>query len=116
MSGVSASIRFVPDRSLARQLERDPAYQAALRERADDVAREAQNLGQRANKTYTATVEHGERGPRVVTTALPSPGNANFGGVASWIEWGTVTLNPVAPLRTGVRAAGLRLNETGSAR
>lgn len=110
-----ATIRFVPDRTLPRQLRHDPQFQAFLAERAQDVASGASSLGRTVNRTYRAEVTSGPTGlPRVEADALPTPRNANFGGVASWIEWGTRTLRPVAPLRRAVQSAGLTLSERGA--
>ncbi|HST69058.1 MAG TPA: hypothetical protein VLI94_05310 [Solirubrobacterales bacterium] len=87
------------DQDLARRLARSPKLGAALRRAARAVAAEAEPLTEPEHSVRV--VDHG-RGVRVVNT---SP-------VAVREEWGSASQEPRAPLRRGVRAAGLRLDET----
>lgn len=115
MADPKVTVRFVPDRTLNRQLRKDPQFQAHLFQRAQDVAGVATANGRRVNRTYAAEVSQGPEGlPRVEADALPSPRNANFGGVASWIEWGTQDAPARAPLRRAVESCGLRLSDRGA--
>lgn len=110
-----ASIRFVPDRTLPRQLRHDPEFQATLHRAAENVANAATNRGRMVAKRYRATVSTNPDGlPRVEGNAPAKPGNESFGGVGSFIEWGTRTLQASSPLRNAVVDAGLTLSDGGS--
>lgn len=110
-----ASIRFVIDRTYARHLRNDPKFRAGLAEVAESVASAATANGQKVNATYHAEVTTGPEGlPRVVASALPDIRNENFGGVASWIEFGTQSMRKIpAPLRNAVASTGLKLRHGG---
>jgi hypothetical protein len=115
MADPKATIRFVLDRTLGRQLRNDPEFQANLFDKAQTLASNATANGKKWNRSYSAEATRGPQGlPRVEANALPTPGNANFGGVGSWIEFGTQDAPPRFPLRNAVQASGMTLEEGGA--
>jgi len=85
---------------LVRQLTGEPALREALRAAGRAVATEAEAaMGQ--PHAPVRVVDHGH-GVRVVNTSAD----------AVLEEWGSARQEPIAPLRRGVHAAGLRLDET----
>lgn len=112
MADSKATIRFVLDRTLGRQLRRDPEFQADLFDKAQTLASNATANGKKWNTSYSAEATRGPQGlPRVEANALPAPGNANFGGIGSWIEFGTQDAPARSPLRNAVQASGMTLSE-----
>jgi hypothetical protein len=87
------------DSGLAQRLARSPEVREALRRAGRAVAAEAEPLTE--PERSVKVVDQG-RGVRVVNT---SPDAVRE-------EWGSALSEPRAPLRRGVRAAGLRLDET----
>lgn len=98
------SVTFKPNRNLQRDLERQAAYQAMLERKAKNAERFAiaasPDLTGGYKRRFTVTVVDG----RVLL------GNTDI--AAHLIEFGSINNVPHAPLRRGVRAAGLRLIET----
>lgn len=90
---------FRLDPRSTQRLARSPELREALRRAAKAVAAEAEPLSEPEHSIRV--VDHG-RGVRVV--------NASPNAVRE--EWGSAREEPRAPLRRGVRAAGLRLDET----
>jgi len=88
-----------PDRRFPQRLARSPELRKALRQAGRAVAAEAEPLTEPEHSVKV--VDHG-RGVRVVNT---SPDAVRE-------EWGSAREEPRAPLRRGVRGAGLRLDET----
>lgn len=82
-----------------QRLARSPELRQALRKAGRAVAAEAEPLT--APEHSVRVVDHG----RVVRVVNTSP-------EAVREEWGSAKEEPRAPLRRGVRAAGLRLDET----
>lgn len=87
------------DPRFSQRLARSMELREALRRAGRAVAAEAEPLTE--PERSVRVVDHG-RGVRVVNT---SPNAAQE-------EWGSGREEPRAPLRRGVRAAGLRLDET----
>lgn len=90
-------IRIDPD--FVQRLSRSPQLRAALRSAGQAVAAEAEPM---TEPEHSVRVVYRGRGVRVV----------NASPVAVREEWGSARQEPRAPLRRGVRAAGLRLDET----
>lgn len=88
---------------LRRELESQPEFQQTMRDAADAVKDSAERnspIGETGDYIHGFTIA--ARPLRV--------GNRDF--AAHMVEWGSVNNPPYAPLRRGVRAAGLRLDET----
>lgn len=97
--------RFVPNRNLERDLKRDLRYRAMLRDAGEKVKSRAKSLARAHEMTgdYIESIDVTDS-PDGVTV-----GTDDFAGHI--IEWGSVNQPPQAPLRRGVRAAGLRFDE-----
>lgn len=98
------SLRLSP--SFFAELAAEKLLQAAAvseLERAADAARAAApvDAGDYRDSIRVEPVEDGDTIGRIVSDDYK----------AHWIEWGTVHHAPKAPLRRGVKAAGLRLRE-----
>jgi hypothetical protein len=93
-------IRFRAQGGLAQGLERTPELRTALRTAAEAVAENAEAAMEKP--PAPVRVARQGRGVRVTNTS-PS---------ATLEEWGTASREPLAPLRRGVRSAGLRLDES----
>lgn len=98
---------FRYNQSFERDAARSPALKALLRQKGQEVGREADRIGQTVARSYRTEVEDTPEGVRV---------SASTGGInaASWIEWGTGPPAPTptyAPLRRGAEAAGLDLRD-----
>jgi len=95
---------FRPNPKLAEELEAGDEAKAALVDAAEDAAKHVRGhrIMQRKDARPIEVDDSGDT-PRVV--------NTDHG--AHFDEWGSVNNPPYAPLRTGVRAAGLRLDESG---
>lgn len=91
--------RFRFDSRFSQRLTRSPELREALRKAGKAVAAETEPLTEPERSVRVA--DHGG-GVRVVNT---SPNAVRE-------EWGSARQEPRAPLRRGVRAAGLRLDET----
>lgn len=92
-------VRFVKNPGFDRELQSEPEFVSAMRSITQNVADEARLAAPRHTGYY---VRHLHARENLVYTDDP------FGHL---IEWGSRN-NPVyAPLRRGVRAAGLRLDE-----
>jgi len=92
--------RFVLNRHLERDLERELAYKRGLHEKAEEAARNAKAVAPVLTGAYRDSIQATEEGGEVFVVA--KDWKANF------IEFGTVNNPPKAPLRRGVQAAGLR--------
>lgn len=102
---MSRAFRPVPAATLASGISRQPEFKAALRghaERVKDAAERETPIG------ATHDTIHGYR-----LTEIPTGfrvGNTDF--FFHLTEFGSVNNPPYAPLRRGVLAAGLRLDES----
>lgn len=99
--------RFEPDAGYVQKLRADPDFVAGKRRIA---SREVKPAVKAAAKTFRKT-GHFDRSVEVVvigTQVFVSSTDA----FAHLIEWGSANNPPYAPFRTGVRAAGLRLDES----
>lgn len=102
---VSRSFRAVPKAKLASEIGRQPEFKANLREHAERVKDAA------ARETPIGATHDTIHGYRI--TELPTAwrvGNTDF--FFHLTEFGSANNPPYAPLRRGVLAAGLRLNES----
>lgn len=92
------------NKRLAAQLERDPRFRAALRDAAKPVQEAAEAYARQAGAPWMP-----RRGHRLVETS-PVPGGYRLTAtdyLAHLQEWGSVNNPAHAPLRRGVRSAGL---------
>jgi hypothetical protein len=101
-------VSFRPNFGFERDMKRDPKYRAALRVRVEATAVPAvKRLADAAGSPWMP------RGGRAITTEQDGDTvyivNTDFGG--HLVEWGSANNPAHAPLRRGVRAAGLRLRE-----
>lgn len=97
---------FKPNRKALAKLRRTPEHKAMLRahaERVKDHAERESPIGESEDYIHSFVITETPTAVRV--------GNRDF--AAHLIEWGSVNNPPWAPLRRGVRAAGLRLDEDG---
>lgn len=92
---------FRPNPRLAAELKQDPGVRDELRQQANAAAGIVRSLTPHAPESYTVSAD----GESVTLGTSDSVGHL--------VEWGSVNNPPYAPLRRGVRAAGLRLEETG---
>lgn len=93
-------MRFRPNRNFDRELQRQASYQARLAQAAEPAAEQAKQFAPVRTGDYRDSIKAvaDAEGVRVQATDWK----------ANWIEFGSIH-NPVfAPLRKGVRAAGLR--------
>ena len=129
---MGSGTRFEPEPGFHDKLVADsPAKQMAT-EVAQRIADEATAAGARWSKSYAAkpvSVLEGAKqdaqgrwrgeggkfvktfGMRVEANANASPNVAAFGGVGSWIEFGTTKFPPRSPLRNAVIQCGYELGE-----
>lgn len=103
-----AARKFRPNRNVVAELQRQPQHREMLRAKADlvkDAAEHQSPIGETGDYIhgFVVTLPAGSRAVRARV------GNTDF--AAHLIEWGSVNNPPYAPLRRGVRAAGLRLKE-----
>jgi hypothetical protein len=97
---------FIPNPGFKAKLAATPDYQRAMRSTADEVAR---HVGALAGNPWMPA--QGRSHIEVVQTREGvSVVNTDHG--AHLKEWGSSRNPPSAPMRRGVRAAGLRLRET----
>jgi hypothetical protein len=97
-------VRFRPNPNLRQELEREAAHQVALKVAAEDVAGKARSIAHRimpAGAGEQIVVQ--QEGTEVVVANLAHGGHLD--------EWGSINSPAYAPLRRGVREAGLRLDD-----
>lgn len=95
---------YVPNPRFDEQLREEGDLTEGLLEAAEEARKKAEPLAPRIlprdDQAFSVDESEGE----------VSLANNDFGGHLA--EWGSVNNPPSAPLRRGVRAAGLRLDET----
>jgi hypothetical protein len=97
--------RLVPKAKLASAISRQPEFKKALREHAEAVKTAAER------ETPVGATEDTIHGYRITETPTAfRVGNTDF--FFHLTEWGSANNPPYAPLRRGVIAAGLRLDES----
>ncbi len=97
--------RFVPNPGFESQLEAELRATGALRPHAQNAADKAEALAHHAMpRSKGRRIVVGEVGEDLAVI------NTNFG--AHLEEWGLARTPPYAPLRKGVRAAGMKLRES----
>lgn len=100
-------MRFRPNRRLVRDLERQARYQAGLMDAAEAIKTEAERLTDRGiDQRYRHIADFYE--------VVEEDGEVRVGnrhGLFHLVEYGSRNNPAYAPLRRGVRAAGLRLDE-----
>lgn len=95
-----AGFRINP--ALRREIERQPEFEAKMLKAAEavkDMSERNSPIGETGDYIHSFKIT---RRPLRV-------GNTDFAG--HMVEWGSQNNPPYAPLRRGVRAAGLRLSE-----
>lgn len=97
--------RFRPNRNAEAELRRERRFMPALRDAGENVKRHAEAMSPRGTSargvaTRFRVVEDGDR-VRVI----------NDDAFYHLVEFGSVNNAAYAPMRRGVRAAGLRLDE-----
>jgi hypothetical protein len=101
---------FRPDPGLERALRRQAAHRAGMRAAAEVVAESARTLARAAGAPWMPRKGAAEQ-PIVVETDGDENRVVNTDHGGHLTEFGSVNNPPLAPLRRGVRAAGLRLDE-----
>jgi hypothetical protein len=101
-------VRFLRNAAFEASMQRDPRYRAYLRARVEaQVVPVVRGMAEQVGAPWMP------RGGRAIVTESDLDGvrvvNTDYG--AHLAEWGSVNNPPHAPLRRGVRAAGLRLRE-----
>lgn len=91
--------RYVPNPGFEGQIKREPRFRAGMAETTSEVKRQVQAAAPNQTGHYRRSIR--DDGERVWTTDI----------AGHIIEWGSSRTPPYAPLRRGVRAAGLRLDE-----
>lgn len=94
---------FVPNKNFPNELEGEPEYQSGLAVEAGKAAAYAKSFAPVRTGAYRDSIGVVVQGRKVYLSA--KDWKANF------IEFGTATITPSAPLRRGARAAGLRFKE-----
>lgn len=94
------SFRFEPDHRFAESLKRQPEYVEGTARIAVAVAQNVRTGAPRHTGHYVRSIE--ARGNSVVSTD----------SFAHLVEWGSANNPAYAPIRRGVLAAGLRLDES----
>jgi hypothetical protein len=97
-------MRFVPNPRGVPEVEAGVAFEALLKEKADDVKREAESAAPDVTGYYKQRFKLGRvgRGYRV----------GNLDPFAHLVEAGSIHNPPYSPLRRGAQAAGLHLRES----
>ncbi len=96
---------FIPDGDFIPELERSDETREALKGAGEAARARAEGMAPRImprNSSAIAVVEDDDGAVYLV--------NTDYGGHLA--EWGSANNPPYAPLRRGVRAAGLRLDES----
>ena len=101
--------RFRRNPRLEQQLQRQPQLRRALTEFAEDAQRHAEGFMQAAGGPWMP--RKGSRSSTKVVTEGDEVRLVNLDHAGHLQEWGSRNNPPHAPLRRGVRAAGLRLDE-----
>jgi hypothetical protein len=98
-------VKFKPNRRFEDQIARETGPKMALRKRAQVAKRFAIGAAPHGKTdNYARSIDVVERNGKVYLRTNDFAGHM--------VEFGSVNNPPYAPLRKGVRAAGLRLNET----
>jgi hypothetical protein len=92
--------RYIPNPAFKAELMAEPSYQRAMHSTANEVARYVRASAPVQTGYYRRSIK--TRGATVYSTD----------SFAHLIEWGSSRNPAYAPLRRGVRAAGLRLRES----
>lgn len=96
--------KFVPNPDFNRELKATPTFQRALHVGAEAAAAQARLIAPRHTGAYARSIEVADvDGHPVIKTTDP------FGHL---VEFGSANNVIYAPLRRGVRAAGLRFTES----
>jgi hypothetical protein len=94
---------FIPDPMFERQIRKEAEYLDGMRTIAEPALSLIEELAPEQSGDYRDTLEVVVEGDGVNLASTDPAGNI--------IEWGSANNPPFAPIRRGVRAAGLRLDE-----
>lgn len=94
---------YVANKLFEKQMQLERDYVDALQEAGNEVAKQAQALAPNVTGAYKRSIWV-DRGLTEVTVGSHDP----FGHM---VEWGSINNPAYAPIRRGVMAAGLRLDE-----
>lgn len=98
-------MKFRPNPHFDREFSRTAGARAHIRRRAEAARRFAIGSAPRgATDDYATSIDVVERGTKTYVRTNDFAGHM--------VEFGSVNNPPYAPIRKGVRAAGLRLDET----
>ena len=97
-------MRFQENPAFSREIQADPHYQAGMTRIAEEASAIVERLAHHIMpRDYTDMIKVLHRGPEIFIV------NTNFGGHLD--EFGSKNNPPYAPMRRGIRASGLRLDE-----
>lgn len=91
---------FIPNKSFPAELEREPEYTSGLAGETEKAAAAARSFAPVRTGAYRDSIQVVKDGRKVYLSAKDFKAN--------WIEFGSINNPPSAPLRRGVRAAGLK--------
>lgn len=94
---------FKPNPRFREEMAKDPHYRPGLREHGEHVKTAVQTVAPHTHGDYAESIEVVEDNGEVFVNSTDP--------FAHLIEFGSVNNPPYAPLRRGVRAAGLSLKE-----
>ena len=95
---------FIPNKNLGKELEAQPQYNSGLAKAAEPAKAAAEKFAPRIMRRNPQAMQIVVEGRKVYL------GNTDYG--AHLAEYGSVNNPPYAPLRRGVRAAGLKFIES----
>lgn len=101
--------RFKPNPLFQEHLARDPEFRKAIAAHAERARGHAQAMARADGAPW---MRRGSADTIVVSTDGDEVRLVNTDHAGHLMEWGSANNPPHAPLRRGVRAAGLRLDET----
>ena len=96
---------------LEAEIRKEPAFKIALLDAATVAKRYAREFDRQAHAPWMPRGGHGRSSQIEVVQEEGETLLANFDYAAAIVEFGSKNNPPHAPLRRGVRAAGLRLAE-----
>jgi hypothetical protein len=98
-------MRFDANPGFEREIQADPDYQAGITRVAEEARTVVEQLTHHIMPRYrTRMIRLVREGGETFVV------NTNYGGHLD--EWGSIHNPPYAPMRRGIRAAGLRLDES----
>lgn len=93
------------------QLRATPGYRRAVADAAEPARDRAERFAEAAGGPWMPRRKSGTNKTIIIDVSGPTPRIVNIDHAGHLLEWGSKNNPPHAPLRRGVRAAGLRLSE-----